>query len=446
MEHEAGPLETLQTLIAHLEDAATYARDMDQSGYDKARVAALSSPEISDSLPDLVKKYRSLGQFRAYMQTLGGYKERRAALHQAFEPVFDVVEAHARRRTADVARYDSGDADGREANSDQDEYDVFISHASEDKESFARPLAEALRARGLKVWFDEFTLKVGDSLSKSIDAGLMRSRFGVVILSRDFFAKRWPERELRALLTRETQAGRRLTLPIWHNISAADVAQYSALLADVVALQTSVGVGRVADDLVSIVRGDIAMPVSPVVLPAANLQGATADVPSTKDTYVGLGGYNSPPNDIRELRPEFAAVQPYIDFRFTNHQSIGGGWAVNWQADNLGAGTARNIKIFLPGLSIESISTLRKEEQYKNGTRADHKRAFSLPNDVIAAVVIEFEDIYGLAYRQYGRLEQHRVPSDAFFLFQVAGLGAPYPVKARIIPEQEPASWTLASP
>jgi hypothetical protein len=44
------------------------------------------------------------------------------------------------------------------------EWDVFVSHASEDKEGFVRPLAEALKDRGLRVWFDEFTLRVGDSL------------------------------------------------------------------------------------------------------------------------------------------------------------------------------------------------------------------------------------------------------------------------------------------
>jgi hypothetical protein len=68
-------------------------------------------------------------------------------------------------------------------------WDVFICHASEDKDNFARPLAEGLRREGLSVWFDEFTLKVGDSLRRSIDHGLGYSRFGVVVLSPAFFAK-----------------------------------------------------------------------------------------------------------------------------------------------------------------------------------------------------------------------------------------------------------------
>lgn len=71
-------------------------------------------------------------------------------------------------------------------------WDAFISHASEDKESIAEPIAKALTQRGYKVWYDSFCLKLGDNLRKSIDEGLSRSRYGVVILSPSFFAKKWP--------------------------------------------------------------------------------------------------------------------------------------------------------------------------------------------------------------------------------------------------------------
>ena len=71
---------------------------------------------------------------------------------------------------------------------DSDDYfDVFISHATEDKEEVARPLAVALDAEGLRVWYDEFELKIGDSLHRKIDNGIARSRFGVVIISPSFF-------------------------------------------------------------------------------------------------------------------------------------------------------------------------------------------------------------------------------------------------------------------
>jgi hypothetical protein len=118
------------------------------------------------------------------------------------------------------------------------EYDVFISHASEDKEAFVRPLAEDLDRAGLRVWYDENELRVGDSLTRSIDKGLANARFGLVILSRLFFAKRWPEYELRGLTARELD-GRRLILPIWHGVTRQDVLAYSPSLADTKALATS---------------------------------------------------------------------------------------------------------------------------------------------------------------------------------------------------------------
>jgi hypothetical protein len=73
--------------------------------------------------------------------------------------------------------------------SDTNDYDVFVSHASEDKAAVVTPLANALKQRGLSVWFDHFELRIGDSLRRKIDAGISRSRFGIVVLSPAFFAK-----------------------------------------------------------------------------------------------------------------------------------------------------------------------------------------------------------------------------------------------------------------
>jgi len=118
------------------------------------------------------------------------------------------------------------------------QYDVFIAHASEDKDTIARPLAKLLQALGLKVWFDEFSLQVGDSLSRSIDKGLALSRFGVVILSKSFFKKEWPEYELRGLVSKEI--GRdKAVLPIWHQVTREEVLSFSPPLADKLALNTS---------------------------------------------------------------------------------------------------------------------------------------------------------------------------------------------------------------
>jgi hypothetical protein len=131
-----------------------------------------------------------------------------------------------------------------------DEWDVFVSHASEDKDAIARPLAEALRTKGLRVWYDEFSLTVGDSLRKKIDQGLANSRFGIVILSPHFFEKHWPKEELDELATREV-GGKKVVLPVWHRVGFNDVRQYSQALADRIAVSTNKGVAYVVEGLLS---------------------------------------------------------------------------------------------------------------------------------------------------------------------------------------------------
>jgi hypothetical protein len=125
-------------------------------------------------------------------------------------------------------------------------WDVFISYASEDRDSTAVPLAVALRRAGVKVWLDQQELMLGDSLSEKIDDGLSRSYFGVVILSKAFFGKQWPKKELAGLRTREEE-GHKVILPVWHGVDKKDVREFSPILADAVAVETSDGIEYVAD-------------------------------------------------------------------------------------------------------------------------------------------------------------------------------------------------------
>lgn len=121
---------------------------------------------------------------------------------------------------------------------EQTSYDVFVSHASEDKDDFVRDFVNCLKQNGLKVWYDEFTLRVGDSLRRSIDNGLKNSRYGIVVLSEAFFSKEWPQRELDGLFAREIN-GEKVILPIWHKISKNEVLKFSPIIADMLALNTS---------------------------------------------------------------------------------------------------------------------------------------------------------------------------------------------------------------
>lgn len=132
-------------------------------------------------------------------------------------------------------------------------YDVFISHASEDNAEAARPLADLLVERGIKVWYDEFSLTVGDSLRRNIDRGLASSRFGVIILSPDFFRKDWPQAELDGLVAKQRASGDKVILPVWHRVTKDDVLAASPTLADLKALNTAVmTMVEIADEIAEV--------------------------------------------------------------------------------------------------------------------------------------------------------------------------------------------------
>lgn len=134
------------------------------------------------------------------------------------------------------------------------DHDVFISHASEDKNDVVRPLAIALKEKGLSVWYDEFELKIGDSLRRKIDKGLATSKFGIVVLSRNFIKKGWTNYELDGIMTRVVDGGQVL-LPIWHEITKKEVIDYSPSLADKLARNTAnYTVEEIAEEIAELIK------------------------------------------------------------------------------------------------------------------------------------------------------------------------------------------------
>lgn len=121
-----------------------------------------------------------------------------------------------------------------------EEYDVFVSHATEDKEKFSDEFVKLLKDEyNMKVWYDAISIKWGDSIRTEIDKGLKKSRFGVVILSRSYVAKYWTNYELEGLFQRESFGGK-LILPIWHDITKEEVQKFSPTLAGKMAMNTAI--------------------------------------------------------------------------------------------------------------------------------------------------------------------------------------------------------------
>jgi hypothetical protein len=133
-------------------------------------------------------------------------------------------------------------------------YDFFLSHASEDKETIARPLYNALTAAGVTVWSDQAVLKIGDSLRRKIDEGLAKCTYGIVIISPNFLAKEWPQRELDGLVALEVQSGKTKILPIWHEIDRDTLARRSPVLADRVAGKSIEGIDALVKKILAAIE------------------------------------------------------------------------------------------------------------------------------------------------------------------------------------------------
>jgi TIR domain len=127
---------------------------------------------------------------------------------------------------------------------------AFISHDSRDKTSIAEPIALQLQKFMCPVWYDQFSLRVGDSLRDSIEQGLKECHKCILVLTPNFLSnKGWSRREYDSIFTREIVEQQRVILPVWHEIAVEDVYQFSPILADRVAVQWSLGIEEVARKL-----------------------------------------------------------------------------------------------------------------------------------------------------------------------------------------------------
>ena len=125
---------------------------------------------------------------------------------------------------------------------------AFISHDSRDKEIIAKPLvAELLRFPGCTVWYDEYSLKLGDNLRESIEKGLKECKKCVVLLTKNFLTnKSWTKTEFNSIFTRELVEQKNVVLPVWCDVSRDDIYSYSPSLANRVAVHWGKGATEVA--------------------------------------------------------------------------------------------------------------------------------------------------------------------------------------------------------
>lgn len=132
---------------------------------------------------------------------------------------------------------------------DMQKADFFISHDSRDKNEVARPLYEELTKKGFKVWYDEYSLNIGDSLTESIEKGISESKHGILILSKNFLSnEKWARNELQSLKTKQIVLNEKIILPVWHQINEEDLKDNYWLL-DKVGGNTKDGIEKLAERL-----------------------------------------------------------------------------------------------------------------------------------------------------------------------------------------------------
>ncbi|WP_245006708.1 TIR domain-containing anti-phage reverse transcriptase [Erwinia persicina] len=97
--------------------------------------------------------------------------------------------------------------EGLRAMKETENFDVFICHASEDKEDIATPVYDELTKINISAFIDHVEIKWGDSLIEKINSALVKSKYVIAILSASSVNKEWPQKELRAVLASEISDG-----------------------------------------------------------------------------------------------------------------------------------------------------------------------------------------------------------------------------------------------
>ena len=162
--------------------------------------------------------------------------------------------------------------------------DTFICHATEDKESMARPLHGALSEAGVYAWLDESEIRLGQSIRQNIDAGLATCRSATVILSRPFFKKKWTQYEMDGIVTRQMQ-GEILLFPIQHGITIDEIRGHSPSLAGLSLWNSS---GHSPEQIAAEIAGQLGVVASDAAVPAtehASLHSGTIEGARTSPTF-----------------------------------------------------------------------------------------------------------------------------------------------------------------
>jgi len=112
---------------------------------------------------------------------------------------------------------------------------IFISHASEDKDTLVTPLVAELKSQGISVWYDKDNIRVGNSILNEVFDGIETCSLAVVIVSKNFIEKKWTIAELEVLQTKAIEQNFKI-IPIIVDVEFSEIKSLSNYLATKLAL------------------------------------------------------------------------------------------------------------------------------------------------------------------------------------------------------------------
>lgn len=112
-------------------------------------------------------------------------------------------------------------------------YDVFLSHTSADKNDFVEALKNSFDNLGISIFYDKDSIEWGDNWKQKIYNGLSNCKYGVIVVSKNFFDREWTEKELKELLSRQNKTGSKLVLPIAYKIDISTIYEKYNELTDI---------------------------------------------------------------------------------------------------------------------------------------------------------------------------------------------------------------------
>lgn len=303
-------------------------------------------------------------------------------------------------------------------------WDVFISHATEDKEAVAEPLRKALVAAGISVWIDNEAIALGDSMRLSMEKGLSMSRWGVVVISPSFLGKYWTQAELDALFSME-KVDRKVVLPVYYGITPAEVRGKHPILASRKAILWADGIEKV----VAAIAAEVGSTPGSIT-PAARPSGA----PSGRDVILLL----SPAGRsffVESVRMEISDVAELVLSPGPSQQGQLAA-ALRGESSKPAAiafglrvflGTVKSVKEQLSGGQYTLAVSLREDER-GYGDSFTRDMAF---NDLSADELAEMR-ARRILFDE--RLKDISPKSDPFLDVLVAGMGVSLPVHSSPFP------------